>query len=316
MSALICGSMAYDTIMVFHDHFKDHILPDKIHILNVSFLVPELRKEYGGCAGNIAYNLNLLDGSGYIMATVGQDFDSYSEWLDQQSISQKHIKRVETAHTAQAFITTDFDANQITAFHVGAMDHSHELKVTDAEGISIGIIAPDTPRSMTEHAEQFVQEDIPFIFDASQNILLFDGEALNKFIDQAAWVTVNDYEWQLIKDRTGVDEVTILERVEALVVTLGGEGSKIYTKDGEFTIPCAKISELVDPTGCGDAYRAGVLYGLMNDLDWQSTGQIAALLAGIKIEKQGTQNHSFSLEEFARRYEESFGSKADFLETA
>ena len=179
MSALICGSIAYDTIMVFHDHFKNHILPDKIHILNVSFLVPELRKEYGGCAGNIGYNLKLLGGDGLIMGTVGEDFNDYSDWLDKHDISQQHIKRIENAHTPQAFITTDFDANQITAFHVGAMDYSHELKVSDATDVSVGIIAPDTPRSMTEHAQQFVDADIPFIFDASQNILLFDGDALN-----------------------------------------------------------------------------------------------------------------------------------------
>ena len=314
MSALICGSIAYDTIMVFHDHFKDHILPDKIHILNVSFLVAELRKEFGGCAGNIGYNLKLLGGSGYIMGTVGGDFKAYAEWLEENDISQDHIKVIDHAHTAQAFITTDFDDNQITVFHVGAMECSDQLKVSDAKDIEIGIISPDAPPGMIAHAQQFFDANIPFILDAGQNLLLFDGKALNTFIDQATWVAVNDYEWQLLKDRAGVDEVTILERVEALIVTKGGEGSDVYTRAGHINIPCAPVKKVVDPTGCGDAYRAGLLYGLMHGLNWETTGRIASLLGAIKIEKQGTQNHSFSRDDFKRRYQDSFGSDANFLE--
>lgn len=314
MSALICGSIAYDTIMVFHDHFKDHILPEKIHILNVSFLVQDLRKEFGGCAGNIAFNLKLLGGSGYIMGTVGKDFDAYSEWLDKNDIPQDHIKVIENAHTAQGFITTDFDNNQITAFHVGAMECSDQLKVTEAEDISIGIISPDAPASMIAHAEQFFDANIPFILDAGQNLLLFDGDSLDQFIDQANWVAVNDYEWQLLKERAGVDEISILERVEALIVTKGGEGSDIYTRNGQHNIPCAPVKKVVDPTGCGDAYRAGLLYGLMNGLNWETTGRIASLMGAIKIEQQGTQNHSFNRYEFKRRYQESFGSSANFFE--
>ena len=312
MSALICGSIAYDTIMVFHDRFKDHILPDKIHILNVSFLVPELRREFGGCAGNIAFNLKLLEASGYVMGTVGRDFSAYGEWLERHDISRDYIKVIEDAHTAQAFITTDFDDNQITAFHVGAMEYSAQLKVGDASGISIGIIAPDVPGSMVAHAAQFHELDIPFIFDPGQNLLLFDGVALNVFIDQATWVAVNDYEWQLLKDRTGVDQASILERVEALIVTKGSEGSDIFTRAGNYSIPCARAEKIADPTGCGDAYRAGLLYGLMNELDWETTGRIASLSGAIKIEKQGTQNHSFTLDEFKRRFNENFGANANF----
>jgi adenosine kinase len=308
MSALICGSFAYDTIMVFQDKFKNHILPDKVHILNVSFLVPDMRREFGGCAGNIAYNLNLLGGDGKPMGTVGQDFGPYSEWMDQCGVSRDYLKVIDQAYTAQAYITTDRDDNQITAFHPGAMSFAHECRVDETEGVSLGIVSPDGREGMVEHAIQFAEQGIPFIFDPGQGMPMFDGDDLLKFIDQASYVTVNDYEAQLLQERTGLSPHEIADRLEALIVTLGGEGSHIYTDGKRVDIPAAKAKKLLDPTGCGDAYRAGLLYGLMNDMDWETTGRVAGLMGAIKIETHGTQNHSFTMDEFKDRYKQEFGS--------
>ena len=307
MTALICGSFAFDTIMVFHDQFKNHILPDKVHILNVSFLVPQLRREFGGCAGNIAYNLNLLGGNGQPMATVGRDFDAYAQWMDQCGISRRYLRVIDDSYTAQAFITTDMDDNQITAFHPGAMGESHQNLVPQSDGISIGIVSPDGRQGMIEHAAQFKTAGIPFIFDPGQGRPMFGGAELTAFIDQATYVTVNDYECELLQERTGMSPLDIAKRVDALVVTLGAKGSHIYTKGKRIEIPTAKIAAAVDPTGCGDAYRAGLLYGLMNNKDWETTGRIAALMGAIKIEHHGTQNHRFDREEFAARFKAEFG---------
>ena len=307
MSVLICGSVAYDHIMVFQDRFKNHILPEKVHILNVSFLVPEMRREFGGCAGNIAYSLNLLDqGLPVPMATVGKDFAPYAEWMDDNKVNRTHIKVMDESFTAQAFITTDLDDNQITAFHPGAMNESHANNVTNAVGCKIGIISPDGRDGMLQHADQFVDAGIPFVFDPGQGMPMFNGEELIAFIEKASWVTVNDYEWQLMQDRTGLTPEQVGERVEALIVTRGGEGSNIYTKDKTYNIPLAKPRQVADPTGCGDAYRAGLLYGLINDMDWETTGLIASLMGAIKIEQHGTQNHSFSLDDFKQRFKENF----------
>ncbi len=307
MSALICGSFAYDTIMVFHDRFKNHILPDKVHILNVSFLVPDMRREFGGCAGNIAYNLKLLGGDPLPMGTVGEDFGPYARWMDQCGIPRTHVREIPDTYTAQAFITTDMDDNQITAFHPGAMSFAHENRVTEAEGVTIGIVAPDGREGMFEHARQFAEADIPFIFDPGQGLPMFDGDDLLGFIEQATWITVNDYEMQLLQERTGLSPHEIAERVEALIVTRGPEGSHIYASDHRHDIPCAAPREVNDPTGCGDAYRAGLLYGLMHGMDWETTGRIASLMGAIKIEEHGTQNHRFERAEFDARFKEAFG---------
>lgn len=305
--ALICGSIAFDTIMVFPDRFKAHILPDKIHMLNVSFLVPQMRREFGGCAGNIAYNLCLLGDVGYPMATAGRDFAPYAEWMARTGVPSDHIKVIESEHTAQAFITTDLDDNQITAFHPGAMQHSHSNAVTEARDISIGIVAPDGRDGMLQHAAQFRAAGVPFIFDPGQGLPMFNGDDLRAFIDQATWVAVNEYEWQLLQDRTKLSARDVAAKVEALIVTRGAEGSIIHTRDGDITIPAAKPRAIVDPTGCGDAYRAGLLHGLLHGLDWATTGRIASLMGALKIESRGTQNHSFSRSEFETRYKESFG---------
>lgn len=309
MTALICGSVAYDNIMVFEDSFKNHILPDKIHMLNVAFLVPKLRREFGGCATNIAYNLKLLGEEPLPMATVGQDYEPYRKRLKALGIKQTYIRQLENTFTAQAFITTDLASNQIIAFHPGAMNYSEKNKVSDAKNVKIGMVSPDGRTGMIKHAAQFKKSKIPFIFDPGQGMPMFNGEDLRKFIEQATWVTVNDYEWELLKDRTGWTAKDITDRVDALVVTLGGKGSEIHTKDQVYTIPAAKPKSVQDPTGCGDAYRAGLLYGLLNRLDWETTGRIASLMGSIKIEHQGPQNHSFSLQQFKKRYKAAFGQK-------
>ncbi len=307
MSALICGSFAYDTIMVFHDKFKNHILPDKVHMLNVSFLVPELRREFGGCAGNIAFNLKLLGGEPYPMGTIGTDFAPYSDWMNKFAISDKYLKRIDT-YTAQAFITTDEDDNQITAFHPGAMNYAHENIIPESDGIKVGMVAPDGRDGMLQHAEQFAKANIPFIFDPGQGLPMFDGAELLSFIEKATWVAVNEYESKMLEERTGKSHHEIAEMVQALIITKGGEGSLIYTKDHRYEIPSAKVANIIDPTGCGDAYRAGILYGILNKLDWDKTGRIAALLGAIKIESHGTQNHVFTMDEFKQRFEKEFGS--------
>ncbi|MFQ5934918.1 MAG: carbohydrate kinase family protein [Acidiferrobacterales bacterium] len=307
MSALICGSIAYDTIMVFRDRFKNHILPGKVHILNVSFLVPEMRREFGGCAGNIAYSLKLLGGEPLPMATVGKDFGPYGEWMDHCDIDRKHVKIVDTAYTGQAFITTDMDDNQITAFHPGAMNLSHQNRVTDAQGVTLGMVSPDGRDGMIQHAKEFAERGIPFIFDPGQGMPMFNGDELLEFVDQATWVTLNDYEAELIQERTGESIAELAARVQALIITRGAEGSRIHMRSGTIKIPAARVRVVNDPTGCGDAYRAGLLYGLMRDLPWEITGRIAALMGAIKVEQHGTQNHTFSRPEFDVRFKESFG---------
>jgi adenosine kinase len=308
-SALLCGSFAFDNVMVFPDQFKNHILPDKTHMINVSFLVPEMRRSFGGCAGNIAYNLQLLGGKPLPMATVGTDFAEYRNWFEKNGIPTQHVIVKAGSYTGQAFITTDLDDNQITAFHPGAMGFAHENKVTDATDVSIGIISPDGRDGMIEHARQFVEAGIPFIFDPGQAMPMFDGDDLKNFISQATYVTVNDYEAEMMYERTGLSAHEIAEQVDAFIVTCGGEGSHIYTKEHRIEIPCAKAAQLSDPTGCGDAYRAGLLYGLMNDMDWETTGRIASLIGAMKIEVHGPQSHSFTREEFGARYEKEFGHK-------
>ena len=307
MSALICGSFAYDTIMVFPDKFKNHILPDKVHILNVSFLVPQMRREFGGCAGNIAFNLKLLGEEPLPMATVGKDFTPYAEWMDKFGVSRKYLKEVDS-YTGQAFITTDQDDNQITAFHPGAMGFSHENSVLKTEGVKVGIVAPDGRDGMIQHAKDFAEAGIPFIFDPGQGLPMFDGDDLMAFAEQATWIALNDYEAQLFQERTGKSEEELAEMVEALIITRGGKGSQIYSKGQCYDIPIAKVSELKDPTGCGDAFRAGILYGILNDLDWDTAGRIASLMGAIKIESNGTQNHAFTMQEFKDRYNDNFGS--------
>ena len=307
-AALICGSVAYDTILVFPDRFKQHILPDKIHILNVSFLVPQMRREFGGCAANIAYSLNLLGDRALPMAAAGHDFAPYRERLAALGISTQHIKILDETFTAQAFITTDLDDNQITAFHPGAMQYAHLNRVEDAAGrIALGIIAPDGRQAMIEHAAQFAAAGIPFIFDPGQGLPMFSGPELVHFIEQATWVALNDYEWGMLQQKTGLSAAQVAGKVQALIVTRGADGSVIHAGGRTLAVPCATPRAVVDPTGCGDAYRAGLIHGLLRGLDWQTTGRLASLLGAIKIESRGPQNHAFTRAELLRRYGENFG---------
>jgi adenosine kinase len=306
MSALICGSFAYDTIMVFHDHFKHHILPEQVHILNVSFLVPDLRREFGGCAGNIAYNLKMLGGDGKPVGTVGEDFAPYAKWMDECGISREHVVEVPGNYTAQAYITTDKDDNQITAFHPGAMNQAHQIDVSKINGCSIGMVSPDGRQGMIEHAAQFAENGVPFIFDPGQGMPMFDGDSLLSFCEQASWLAFNDYEAMLMQERTGKNLNQLAQMVDGIVLTRGAEGSEIITREKRHSIPVAAVKAVVDPTGCGDAYRAGILYGLMNDMDLETTGRIAALMGAIKVEQAGTQNHFVSQDEFKHRFKKTF----------
>jgi adenosine kinase len=307
MAALICGSVAYDTVMVFEGHFKDHILADRIHMLNVAFLVPGLRRNFGGCAGNIAYNLKLLGGQGKVMATVGMDFGPYRAWMQNCGLSLDHIRQLEDEYTAQAYITTDADNNQITAFHPGAMNHAHVNHVPKNAGIDLGIVAPESHIGMLEHAAQFAAAGIPFIFDPGQAMTLLGPDDLRTLIGQSRWVAVNDYEASLLVERTGWSLEEIATKVAALIVTRGAVGSHIHVDGKMIEIPAVAPEKIADPTGCGDAYRGGLLFGLQLGLDWETTGRIASLMGSIKIAQHGTQNHRFSREEFATRYRAAFG---------
>lgn len=302
MSILICGSLAYDTIMVFQDHFKNHILPDKIHALSVAFYVPEMRREFGGTAGNIAYNLQLLDGNPLIMATVGEDFAPYSAWMKQNDLIDSYIRTIPNSYTAQAFITTDRDDNQITAFHPGAMVESHKNSVKDTQNVKLAIIAPDGRDGMFQHARECYETGIPFMFDPGQGLPMFNGEELLHFIEMADYLAVNDYESQIIQDKTGLSLEQLAAKVKALIVTLGGNGSLIYADGQRFEIPCVEADRIVDPTGCGDAYRAGLLYGIARGWDWPTCGRLASTMGAIKIASRGGQNHKPTREEIENVY--------------
>jgi len=309
MRTLICGSIAYDNIMVFPDHFKNHILPEKIHVLNVAFLVPDMRREFGGCASNIAYNLKMLGGDPLMMATIGDDHEPYSYRFDKLGLPQTHVRHIKDTFSAQAFITTDLDDNQITAFHPGAMNFSHQNSVKDAADIGLGIIAPDGRDGMILHAREFHEMGIPFVFDPGQGLPMYNGEELLDFVDKADYIAVNDYEGQLLQERTGSTLEDLANKVKALIVTLGAQGSIIYTDGKQIEIPCVESKEIIDPTGCGDAYRAGLLYGIANNMDWQTTGQLGSLTGAIKIAQRGGQNHHFSRDEIDQLYFENFGNR-------
>lgn len=306
MRTLICGSLAYDTIMVFPDRFDRHILPDKTHMLSVSFTVADMRREWGGCAGNIAYNLKSIGGEPVVMATIGDDGAPYRDRLRELGIATDGLATLPGTFTAQAFIITDLDDNQITAFHPGAMVRSHELNVGNVRDVDLGIVAPDGRDGMKQHAAQFRAAGIPYIFDPGQGMPLFSGDELTEMIDGAAVVTVNDYEAQLLAERTGLTEEAIARRVDALVITLGGEGSRIHTEGATIHVPAVPAAELVDPTGCGDAYRAGLLYGMAQRWDWQKSGRLASLLGSIKIGSRGGQNHAVDRDAVASLYSKHF----------
>lgn len=307
MTAVICGSLAYDTIMVFQDQFKNHIIPDQVHILNVSFLVPAMRREFGGCAGNIAYNLKLLGGSPMPVATVGQDFTPYRAHLEKFGIRLDGVRQFDDQFTPQCFITTDLDNNQITAFHPGAMSSAHENHVRDIPDYSFGIVAPDGREAMLQHVDEFAARGVPFIFDPGQAMPLFSGDEFRSMIEKATYVIVNDYESQLLQQRTGWSATDIASKVTAYIITQGPRGSLIHVNGEIITVPPARERKVVDPTGCGDAYRAGLIFGIMKNYDWKTIGNMASLMGALKVEHPGTQNQYFTYEQFATEFAEQFG---------
>lgn len=307
MTTLICGSLAFDTIMSFQGRFSEALLANQLHKINVSFLVPEIRREFGGCAGNIAYNLKLLGGDPLIMATVGDDGAGYLERLANLGISGRAIRTIAGAYTAQCFITTDSDSNQITAFHPGAMMQSQQNRVADAGAVRIAIIAPDGRDAMLQHARDCAEAGIASIFDPGQGLPMFDGKQLKAFIEMATYVAVNDYEAELLMERTGMTLDAIADRVDALIVTRGELGADIFSSGRMLQIPSVPVAKVVDPTGCGDAFRAGVLHGLAKGMDWETTGRLASLMGAIKITHQGGQNHAPELAEIEARFATAFG---------
>ena len=312
MKTLVTGSIAYDTIMVFPDRFRNHLLADQLHILNVCFLTPEMRREYGGTAGNIAYNLRLLGEDPLLMATVGEDAAPYYERLRGLRIGTELLKRVPGQFTAQAFITTDLDDNQITAFHPGAMNYSHENHVSRSLGAKLAIIGPDGKEGMLQHARECAEAGVEFIFDPGQGLPMFSPQELTDFVRQADYVAVNDYEGKLLEERTGRKLEQLAKEVKALVCTMGAKGSVIFADGKRHEIPIVEAEKVVDPTGCGDAYRAGLLYGISHGWDWPSTGKLSALLGAIKIAQRGAQNHAPKRDELEARFQRAFGYKAPF----
>ncbi|MFL6659721.1 MAG: carbohydrate kinase family protein [Massilia sp.] len=306
-TTLICGSLAFDKIMQYNGRFGETLLADQLHKVNVSFLVPTLRTEFGGCSANIAYNLNMLGGDPLIMATIGQDGGEYLERFAAQGISTRAIRKIAHAYTAQCFVTADLDNNQINAFHPGAMQFAHENNVADVGPLRLAIIAPDGRDGMLKHARDCAELKVPFMFDPGQQLPMFSGAELIEFINQATYVAANDYEFEMLMDRTGLSLTDIAGRLEALIVTRGDKGSEIYAKGERHEIPCVPASAVVDPTGCGDAFRAGLLFGIVNGYDWPTTGRLASLMGALKIAHQGGQNHVATAEQIAERFEAAFG---------
>ena len=308
MTILVCGSLAFDNIMVFPDQFRKHILPDQIHILNVSFLVPEMRREFGGTAGNIAYNLKLLGDEPTVMATVGHDFAPYAERFQALGLPMRHVRTIEDQFTGQAFITTDIDDNQITAFHPGAMGHSHLNRIADAPGTRLAIVSPDGRDGMIEHARDLASAKIPYIFDPGQGLPMFSGDELMDLMKGARALTVNDYEARVVEQKTGRKVAELAALLGAVVVTRGAEGSTVHTDGGAIDVAAVPPEKVVDPTGCGDAYRAGLLYGLARGWDWRRCAQLGSVLGSIKIASRGGQNHRPTREQVASRLKAAFSA--------
>ena len=295
MASIICGSLAFDTIMNFEGRFAEQILPDQLHILNVSFLVPSLRRDFGGCAGNIAFALKLLGGTPLPMATIGRDGDVYMERFRELGIDSEFVRTIAEAYTAQAMIITDIDNNQINGFHPGAMEQAWQTRVVARGDVKLGIVAPDGRDAMVQHAEQFVAAGIPFVFDPGQQLPRFDGAELRNFVLQADWIAVNDYEGKMLSERTGWDTAEISRRVRGLIVTIGAAGSEVWIDGQKTHVPAVLATAVVDPTGCGDAYRGALLFGLENGWSLERCAALGNRLGAIKIAQRGPQNYALDL---------------------
>ena len=296
MSVVVCGSMAYDNLMEFDGEFGDFILPDQLHILSVAFTVPRLRKEFGGCAGNIAFNMKMLGMDPIICATVGKDFSEYHAWLESNEISTSGIKVIDHMYTAQCFITTDQKNNQLTSFHPGAMDEGHNNPIPNIDGIDMVILSPDGKAGTISHANEMHQRGVPIMYDPGQGLPMFDKAEILSFIDQAKWIILNEYEANLISEITELSLDQIKSQVSALIVTKGGDGSNIYIGDEVILVDPIQVEKEADPTGCGDAYRAGLIYGMINDFGMEKSGKLGSILGSIKVQSHGTQNHQFEPE--------------------
>ena len=309
MTILVSGSLALDHIMVFPDRFKDHILADKLHILNVSFNIESLETHFGGVAGNIAYHLRLLGEDPLILATVGSDFGPYAEWLERNGIRRDAIRVLDDVRTAQGFVTTDLDDNQIWAFFVGAMARAHESRLADVdEELALAIVSSDGKQAMIDHARELKRRGVPTFIDPSHGLPTLSREELVEMIDGAEAYIVNDYEWSLTLERSGLDEAGVAKRCGAVVITKGAHGSTILIDGRSLEIPPVAAARVVDPTACGDAYRAGLLFGRARNLDWETAGRLGNLLGSYQVEVEGTQNLRLGLDEFRARYECEFGA--------
>ncbi len=309
MTILVSGSLALDHIMVFPDRFKDHILADKLHILNVSFNIESLETHFGGVAGNIAYHLRLLGEDPLILATVGNDFGPYGEWLDRNGIRRDAIRVLDDVRTAQGFVTTDLDDNQIWAFFVGAMARAHEARLADVgEELTLGIVSSDGKQAMVDHARELKRRGVPTFIDPSHGLPTLSQGELVEMIEGAAAYIVNDYEWSLTLDKSGLDEASVAKRCGAIVITKGEQGSTIIVGDRTLEVPPVRAARVVDPTACGDAFRAGLLYGRARNLDWETAGRLGNLLGSYQVEVEGTQNLRLDLDEFRARYQREFGA--------
>lgn len=306
-TTVVCGSLAYDSIMLFRGRFGERILPDKVHILNVAFDVPELRREFGGCAGNIAYNLALLGERPLVLAAAGSDFAPYRRRIEQLGMDTALISELPDQLTAQAYIITDLDDNQITAFHPGAMDQAHRRPLPRETKAQLGLISPDGRQAMLDHAAQMRDAGIPFLFDPGQGLGKFSGPELREFIRMAGWVAVNSYEAEMLMRATGWNQERICAETHALIITAGAQGAVIHLSGDRESIPPARAEKVVDPTGCGDAFRAGLAYGIVRGWNWKDTGRLAALLGAIKAGSAGTQNHHFDRERLEREFKENYG---------
>ena len=307
MKILVTGSIAYDTIMVFPDRFRNHLLADQLHILNVCFLTPEMRREFGGTAGNIGYNLKLLGEQPLVMASVGEDIAPYLQRFERLGIGTAQMRRIAGQFTAQAFITTDLDDNQITAFHPGAMNFAHENHVDRTLGAGLAIVAPDGKEGMLQHARECAAAGVPFVFDPGQGLPMFSGAELAEMVRLADFLAVNDYEGRMLEEKTGRSLEDLARELKALVVTFGAKGSLVMAGGERHEVPCVEADRVVDPTGCGDAYRAGLLYGIAHGWDWPTTGKLGAVMGAVKIAHRGAQNHATAREEIEARFRRAFG---------
>lgn len=312
MSILVCGAMSYDNTMVFRDHFKNHVLQDQAHLFSVAFQISSFDSSFGGSAGNIVYGLKLLGVEALPMATVGSDFSEYSEWLKKNHISQQYIRIIREEKTAQIYTICDLDGNQISAVEAKALNRSHLNSIFDVPNVHLGYISGEGKKGTLLHAQEFKWANIPFILDPGKQISHFSDIELTQLVHQASYIVVNDYEWEMLHTATGMRENDILKYAKALIITYGGKGALILTEQEKFEIPGAKARDQIDPIGCGDAFRAGIIYGIDRGLNWETTGRIASLMGAIKMEHRDTQNYQFTTDEFSQRYQRNFGSPVGF----